>query len=262
MNSPLIKEIIDIKIENKFVKSIFFEYNKNVKPGQFFMIWIPTIDEIPMSVSFIDKKIKAITFKNVGNATNILNKYKIGDKIGIRGPYGNGFHINKNNKNKIYFISGGTGIATLAPVIDYVNDNNLTYHILLGFKNKNEIFFEKRFKKITNQINISTNDGSKGFHGNVTDLSKEIIKENNYSIMTCGPEIMMKELFKVYCCNPFQASLERYMKCAVGLCGQCCIGKGLRVCVEGPVFDSNLLNNIEEFGKYKRNESGNIKFFK
>ena len=71
---------------------------------------------------------------------------------------------------------------------------------------------------------------------------------------------MMKKLFNLYKFHPFQASLERYMKCAVGICGQCCVGNGLRVCLEGPVFDSKELKKIKDFGKYKRNRSGNIEY--
>jgi dihydroorotate dehydrogenase electron transfer subunit len=76
------------------------------------------------------------------------------------------------------------------------------------------------------------------------------------SVITCGPEIMMKKLLEMSGKIPFQASLERYMKCGFGICGQCCIGKGLRVCKDGPVFDGETLKNIEEFGTYKRDASG------
>ncbi len=72
---------------------------------------------------------------------------------------------------------------------------------------------------------------------------------------------MMKKLYKICSDISFQASLERYMKCGIGLCGQCCVGKGLRVCKEGPVFDEKILKNIEDFGVFKRNAAGiKIKF--
>ncbi len=258
MNSLKIKEIIKIKKENQYVKTIFFKYDENIKPGQFFMIWIPNVDEIPMSVSYIKRNIAAITFRDVGDATNKLFNFKIGDKIGIRGPYGNGFKL---NREKIIFIGGGTGIATLAPAIENAYKKKFNIKIIIGFKNKNELFFDKRFGKLINNLYISTNDGSIGYHGNVTDLAKEIIKDEDCLIITCGPEIMMKKLFELFNTYQFQASLERYMKCAVGICGQCCVGHGLRVCLEGPVFDATMLKNIKDFGKYKRNESGNIKYF-
>jgi dihydroorotate dehydrogenase electron transfer subunit len=259
MNYPRITPIIEIKNENANVKTIFFDYPEKIIPGQFFMIWIPGVDEIPMSVSYIGNNYNAFTFRNVGNATEKLFNYKIGDKIGIRGPYGNGFLI-KNKK--IIFIGGGTGIATLAPAIEFAVKKNINLKVIIGVKNKNELFFENRLKKIVKKIYISTNDGSIGYNGNASDLAKKIlINEKDFSIITCGPEIMMKKLYDLYGYLPFQASLERYIKCAVGLCGQCCIGDGLRVCLDGPVFESAILKNIKDFGLYKRNESGNIEYF-
>lgn len=258
MNSFNVKEIIEIKTENKNVKTIFFNENNKTIPGQFYMIWIPNVDEIPMSVSYIGKNTNAITFRKVGDATNNLFNLEIGDKIGIRGPYGNGFKLNRKN---IVFIGGGTGLATLAPAIESVYDKNIEIKLIMGFRNKDEMFFYNRFYKLLKTIFISTDDGSVGVHGNVIKLAKENIKDKKCSIITCGPETMMKKLYDIYYSYSFQASLERYMKCGVGLCGQCCIGNGLRVCLEGPVFNSKELKKIDDFGKYKRNESGNIEYF-
>ena len=254
MNIPKITNITETKTENKDVKTFTFEYPKRIIPGQFFMIWIPGVDEIPMSVSYIDKDIKGITFRKVGEATNALFDLGRGDKIGIRGPYGNGFKI---NGKRILFVGGGTGVAMLAPAVEEARINNISSTIIIGVKNSSELFFEDRFKKCGAEIHISTDDGSKGYNGFSTDLADELLnKEKFTSVLTCGPEIMMKNLLD-RCKNiSFQASLERYMKCGVGVCSQCCIGEGLRVCVEGPVFDGKTLKNIEDFGVYKRDASG------
>jgi len=254
MNIPKITNITETKTENKDVKTFTFEYPKRIIPGQFFMIWIPGVDEIPMSVSYIEKDIKGITFRKVGEATNALFDLGRGDKIGIRGPYGNGFKI---NGKRILFVGGGTGVAMLAPAVEEARINNISSTIIIGVKNSSELFFEDRFKKCGAEIHISTDDGSKGYNGFSTDLADELLnKEKFTSVLTCGPEIMMKNLLD-RCKNiSFQASLERYMKCGVGVCSQCCIGEGLRVCVEGPVFDGKTLKNIEDFGVYKRDASG------
>src|SRR4030043_1602301 len=110
MNYPLVTKIIETKSENNRIKTIKFEHNKKITPGQFYMIWIPGIDEIPMSVSYIEKDIKGITFKKVGDATKALFELKEGEKIGIRGPYGNGFKIGGKN---ILLVAGGAGIAMI-----------------------------------------------------------------------------------------------------------------------------------------------------
>jgi len=259
MNYPKITRIVRITKENPEVKTIYFENDEKAKPGQFFMIWIPGNDEIPMSVSFIDKKIKGITFKKVGDATKSLFNLKEGQKIGIRGPFGNGFKI---KGKKILFIAGGTGIATITAAVEEAIRNNISSTVIFGVKTKNELFFEERIKKLGTEILISTDDGSKGYKGYATDLAKQTLKEQKFDqIITCGPEIMMKKLFDLSKNISLQASLERFMKCGMGLCGQCTVGNGLRVCVEGPVFDKNVLKDIEDFGKFKRDASGRkVKF--
>ncbi|KYK23672.1 hypothetical protein AYK21_01995 [Thermoplasmatales archaeon SG8-52-2] len=259
MNYPEIVEILETKKENSKIKTIKIEFNGNINPGQFFMIWIPGVDEIPMSVSYIDKKVKGITFKNVGNATKELFNLNVGEKIGIRGPYGNGFNIIGKN---ILFVAGGTGIAMIAPSVEKAIEYNIKTTVLLGVKNKKELFFENRIKKSGADLFVCTDDGSYGYKGFVTCLAEDKISNNQFDqILTCGPEIMMKKLFEISKNISFQASLERYMKCGFGLCGQCCVGDGLRVCKEGPVFDEKTLNNIEDFGVYKRDATGKkVKF--
>jgi len=254
MKDLKIKNIIEVKKETNAVKTFLFDYSEKVIPGQFFMIWIPDVDEIPMSVSYINKDAIGITFRKVGDATKSLFDLEEGDKIGLRGPYGNGFNI---SGKKILFVGGGTGIAMMAPAVEEATRKNISSTVIIGVKNKSELFFENRLKKSGAKIYISTDDGSKGCKGFASDLAKEIIgKEKFTSVLTCGPEIMMKKLLDICKNIELQASLERYMKCSIGLCGQCCIGEGLRVCKEGPVFDGKTLKNVEDFGIYKRDASG------
>ena len=254
MNYPKIIEIIDIIKENPRVKTLIFEFDKKILPGQFFMIWIPKIDEIPMSVSIIEDKIKGITFKNVGEATNALFNLKIGDKIGIRGPYGNGFKI---LGKKALIIGGGSGIATITPLIRQYCQRKLNTSVILGVKTKKDLFFEDRIINYGAKVYISSEDGSIGFKGLCTDFVSELVVKNNFdSIITCGPEVMMKKLFNLCKDIPFQASLERYIKCGFGLCGQCSLGEGLRVCVEGPVFSGEILKKIDDFGVFKKDAAG------
>ncbi|MEF8848165.1 MAG: dihydroorotate dehydrogenase electron transfer subunit [Candidatus Thermoplasmatota archaeon] len=255
MNYPYITTIKKTEDEAKDIKTILFKFPEKINPGQFFMIWIPGIDEIPMSVSYIKKKqVKGITFKKVGEATQALYNLKKGDKIGIRGPYGNGFDF---QGKKILFVGGGTGIAMLAPAVEKTIEKNKDCTIIIGAKNQKEIFFEKRLQKTKANTILCTDDGSCGNKGFATDQAFKILSKQNFSsILTCGPEIMMKKLYNKCKNVNFQASLERYMKCAVGICGQCCIGKGIRVCKEGPILTGEQLKKIEDFGKYKRNAAG------
>ncbi len=244
-------EIIETKKEAKKIKTIRFVYDEEVNPGQFFMVWIPGIDEIPMSASYIGD-IKGITVKEVGEATSALCKMEKGDKIGIRGPYGNGFEI---FGKKHLFIGGGTGIATLAPVIEIAEKEGKDVATIIGAKEKEDLIFVDRIKKIAKTL-VSTDDGSLGYKGLASDLARQLLnKEKIDLILTCGPEKMMKEIFKISYDIPLQASLERWMKCGIGICDSCSID-GMRVCIDGPVFDSNELKKMKEFGNFKREPSG------
>ncbi len=254
MNRPIVTTILSSKDEATDIKTITFRSQENVKPGQYFMIWVPGVDEIPMSVSQITKTGIGITFRNVGEATNALYNLQNGDHIGVRGPYGNGFTLSGNH---LLFVGGGTGIGMLAPLVEQARKKKLSATVILGVKTKDQMFFQNRFQRTGANILISTDDGSLGYKGFASDLAKDVLNQERIdAVYTCGPEQMMSALFSLCKTIPFQASLERYMKCAIGICGQCCIGRGLRVCVDGPIFDGNSLKKIEDFGLFHRDAAG------
>lgn len=254
MNRPIITTIRTTRKEAADITTIAFYFSWPMTPGQFFMIWIPGVDEIPMSVSSIATTIKEITFRDIGEATHALSLLRPGDKIGVRGPYGNGFTIKGRHP---LFVGGGTGIAMLAPAVEQARKKKLKTTVILGAKTKNQLFFEDRMRRYGATVFVSTNDGSTGFKGFASEQAKEILtNEPIDAVYTCGPEAMMKTLHSYSRQIFFQASLERYMKCAIGLCGQCCVGKGLRVCLEGPIFDGTMLQKIKEFGVYRRDAAG------
>lgn len=254
INIPRITSIATSCIEARDIKTITFRYPGNVVPGQFFMVWVPGVDEIPMSVSSFTKATKAITFRNVGDATDALYHLRKGDKIGIRGPYGNGFTL---KGKRLLFVGGGTGIAMLTPAIEEAHKKKLETTVIIGAKTQNQLFFEKRMRRCGATVLVSTDDGSIGYKGFASELAKNVLKQEPIdAVYTCGPEPMMKTLLSYCKTITFQASLERYMKCAIGLCGQCCIGKGLRVCHDGPIFDGVTLRKVKDFGFYHRDAAG------
>ena len=254
MNIPTITPLLSSVLEATDIKTITFKYRGTVKPGQFFMIWVPGVDEIPMSVSYITKQIKGITFRRIGEATNALFSLKRGQNVGIRGPYGNGFEtIGKH----LLFVGGGTGIGMLAPVVEEARRRKVKSTVIIGVKSKKELFFEHRLRRCGAEVLVSTDDGSQGFKGFASDLAKDLLKNERFdSVYTCGPEPMMRTLLSSCKSISFQASLERYMKCSIGLCGQCCIGRGIRVCVDGPIFDGKQLQKFDDFGICRRDAAG------
>ncbi len=256
---PNVVEVKDAIIETPTVKTITFNWDitDDIHPGQFVMVW-NFENEKPMTMSIIDKleNTMAITIRNVGPFTeNLYNDIESGDLIGIRGPYGHGYEV--SGYNKVLAVGGGTGVGSLAPLLDYYDNIEL----ISAAATKEELLFVDKFKDMEN-IYECTDDGSKGFHGFSTQLAEQLLLENDYDlILACGPEIMsykIYELSKKYDID-CQLSLERYMKCGLGICGQCCLDDlGLRTCREGPVFNKDQISNITEFGKYKRDASGTI----
>ncbi len=245
-----IKKIID---ETPNIKTFVINEKIDFKPGQFAMLWLPGVDEKPFS--FMDKD--KFTIARVGDFTNKMFKLKEGDKIGIRGPYGSYF---KPYGEKILAVAGGVGAV---PIMSFVREyKDLDITVILGARTEKELLFREEFNKYCN-LEVCTDDGSCGYKGFTTDKLKEILKKDKYDlIITCGPEIMMKKVFDISNKHniPIQASLERYMKCAIGICGICCIGE-FTVCKDGPVFTGEQLKLLEEFGNYKRDASGKkIKF--
>jgi len=252
-----------VKEETPTIKSFTFHDKLAAKasPGQFVMIWIPGVDEVPMSLSTIKPKeaTLTITVEKVGEATKKLHRMKVGDVIGVRGPFGRGYTLTK--ARKVMIVGGGTGMASLAPLMERITQtkgHEVTF--LLGAKTSSDLLFLERMKTLLastkQRMIVTTEDGSYGTKGLVTEPAERLLKEEKFDIVyACGPELMMykmfllTERFRV----PFQASLERLMRCAIGLCGTCVIGK-YRVCRDGPVFSGEELREVkEEFGHFRRN---------
>ncbi|MDD1774571.1 MAG: dihydroorotate dehydrogenase electron transfer subunit [Methanobacterium sp.] len=263
MNIPKVLEIKKIIRESATVKTFIFDWEVEEEiPGQFMMIW-NFLDEKPMSLSMINSLDNQIgfTIRNVGEFTGELHKLKPGDKLGIRGPYGRGFEI---SGSKILAVGGGVGMAPLAALSEEASRRDVKVDIISAAATQDELLFMDRLKN-TNKLRACTDDGTYGFCGFGTELADAMLKSNNYDMMvTCGPEVMMSKVAhladKYHL--PAQFSLERYMKCGVGICGQCCVDStGWRICKEGPVFWRDELKLITEFGKYRRDSAGRKEMF-
>ena len=130
--------------------------------------------------------------------------------------------------------------------------------IVLGARNSGEVIFIERAKFLSNNVRISTDDGSLGIKGTAVAVADAMMKEQKYDVVLgCGPEIMNKYLLKACEENgvPVQLSLERIMKCGAGLCGSCVIN-GRRVCADGPVFTGDEVKKMSEFSVSKRDHAG------
>lgn len=262
INEPKIVEIKEIIDETPTIKTFKFDWDMNSlgkpNPGEFVMIW-NFKNEKPMSIAQINDNELAITVKNIGEFTSQLHDMEIGDKIGVRGSYGNGFNNSFEGK-KILAIGGGVGMAPINAIVSDLIKKGNDVDVVAAAVTKDELLYAESLEKEGANIHHCTDDGSFGFKGFATECTLELLKDSNYDYaFVCGPEIMMKGIFDILeeASIPAQYSLERYMKCALGVCGQCCVdSEGWRICVEGPVFENEKINQITEFGKYRRDASG------
>jgi dihydroorotate dehydrogenase electron transfer subunit len=250
--------------ETPTVKTLVFKDDLSyaAKAGQFLMVWIPRIEEIPMSVMINSKDgYAAVTIRKSGIGSTALFDRKKGDLIGLRGPYGNKFILKKSYQN-ILIIGGGTGLVPLLRLASYASKKKIETTIVLGARTKREVFFEKIARKITEKSDsiflVCTDDGSYGIKGTTVSVMTRLVRENIFDcVFTCGPELMMKGVVGLATENsiPVQASLERYMKCGIGICGSCCLDSSL-VCQDGTVFNGRQLSKILDFGISYRDKDG------
>ena len=225
------------------------------------MVWIPGVDEVPMSSAAMSSDGHcSITVAKVGEATKALHQRNVGDVLGIRGPYGNNFTFADGN---IMIVGGGTGLAPLTPLAEKLAQRSTKISFVLGAKTRDELLFLQRIKNVLSEVDATvtatTEDGSYGLKGVATDPAREILeKEKVDMIYTCGPELMMYEMLTLAAqySTPLQVSLERLMRCAIGLCGSCAIGRFM-VCRDGPIFSGEQLREMKcEFGRFRRGRSG------
>jgi dihydroorotate dehydrogenase electron transfer subunit len=251
-----------IVMESPLVKTFYFddELCARGRPGQFVMIWLPSFDEIPMSLSSASNGLASITVAKVGDATELLHQKRRDEVIGVRGPLGNSF---QPISGKALLVGGGTGIAPLAFLAENLLELGTKVTFMLGAKSKEELLFLTRLNSLLSKEGsetiVSTEDGSYGHKGVVTELAESALKRDKFDmIYTCGKEPMLLKIFLLAEKHktPLQASLERLMRCAIGLCGSCTVGK-YRVCIDGPVFTEKQLREVkDEFGHCKRNFDG------
>jgi dihydroorotate dehydrogenase electron transfer subunit len=249
--------------ESPSVKTIRFSDGPCSKgaPGQFVMVWLPRVDEIPMSISSAGPDSSAsITVAEVGEATRLLHQKKEGAMLGVRGPFGNCFHL---TRKKALIVGGGTGIAPVFFLALKLLESQADVTFLYGAKTRAELLFlhqiEEQLSGPSAKALAATEDGSYGYKGLVTELAKETMNGNKFDMVyACGKEAMLSRVFTLTEKHrtPLQASLERLMRCAIGLCGSCTIGK-YRVCVDGPVFTSKQLREVKnEFGRCRKGLDG------
>ena len=209
--------------------------SKITSPGQFINIKIA--DKYlrrPISVCDKDEKTITIIYKVVGSGTEILSQMKSGETLDVLTGLGNGYDLSLSGDTPL-LLGGGVGAPPLYMLAKQLIKQGKKVSVILGFKTKSEIFYDDEFKKIGADVTVTTVDGSYGVKGFVTDAMTD-----NYSYFyTCGPEPMLKAIFKATLTSG-QFSFEERMGCGFGACMGCScktVTGYKRICKEGPVLN-------------------------
>jgi len=267
-HSATIKDII-IETEDGNIKTFILELDdpeirdnwKHI-PGQFAMMSIAGMGEIPIGIasSPTEKDILSFTVSKIGVVTTELHNMKTGDKIGIRGPIGNGYPLKNQLKGKnILIIGGGYGFTTLRATIIYLIENRKDYNeinVIYGARNPGLLLYKKELEEWSKRNDINCHitvdrevPGWTGLVGFVPQILEKVAPESENSFaLICGPPAMIKFSMPVlekltWHDNQILFSMENRMKCAAGVCGHCNIGP-FYVCKDGPVITREKLKQL------------------
>ncbi len=258
MDKPEVVGVLENRQRREDIKTLVLDKAIGGRAGQFVMLWMPGVGEKPFTLSRIGKK-SEITYDIKGRFTKAMFSLKEGDKVGVRGPYGNGWDLEK--AESVCAVAGGIGLAPMMPIIE---GEKAKVTVIYGARSADCLVFRKELEKTNTEALFTTDDGSFGKHCYACDALKGVLEGGKHDVvLTCGPELMMRRAVDI-CLEkkiPCQASLERYMKCGMGVCGSCAIDpSGLLVCKDGPIFTAEQLAG-SEFGEYSRTKSGAKRFF-
>lgn len=234
------------------------------RPGQFLSVSVLGIGEAPISISSSPSRSNGsfeLCVRNVGDVTAALHKLKVGDYIGIRGPFGRGFPVEKFRGKDMLFVPAGLGLPPLRSLINQVIDERAQFGrviILYGARNPSELLFKDELKLWSEmdgiEFHVTVDRGDESWSGNtgvVTTLFKNIsIYPRNTIGVTVGPPVMyrfvlMEFIGKGLSEGNIYLSLERRMKCGIGKCGHCQINH-IYACQSGPVFPYKEIKGLED----------------
>ncbi len=235
------------------------------KAGQFNMLLVPGVGEAAISISsdMEDGNYLAHTIRAVGNVTSSISRMKVGDLLGVRGPFGNGWELDKMIGKDVVIAAGGIGLPPMRPVLYYILRHRHDFGkviVLYGARTPNDLQFSAEYKtweKAEIEVQVTVDRGDDAWQGRVGVVPilfyNTRVDPRNTVILTCGPEIMIRfVIFEALARRVppeyIFVSLERNMKCGLGSCGHCQIGPFF-VCKDGPVFSFDKLQpfvNVEE----------------
>ncbi len=245
------------------LESLNEPHRNRFQPGQFSMLWVFGVGELPISISGDPAEHDRLvyTVRSVGQATQTLVRSEVGEAVGVRGPFGTGWPVEKAQGHDVLVIAGGIGLAPLRPVIYEVLGNREKYGrlvILYGVRSPRDLLYRKELtvwaRQPETQVLVTVDYGGLTWRGNVgvvTTLFKYARLQPARSMaFTCGPEVMMRFVARDLETHGLPReniylSMERNMKCAVGFCGHCQYGPHF-ICKDGPIFSYDRMRPLLE----------------
>jgi NAD(P)H-flavin reductase len=230
------------------------------KAGQFNMLYAFGVGEVAISIVSdpADPETLEHTIRIAGRVTGVMRGWKVGDVVGVRGPYGNGWPVEDARGHDVVIITGGLGCAPVVGLINYIfrrRDEYGELHILHGVKTPNDLLYRERFdqwrRAPRTKVYLTADKPDKSWHykiGVVTELFDELTAPPSAIVMMCGPEVMMRYAARALRQKGISdeaifLSMERRMECAVGLCGHCQYREHF-VCKDGPIFSYRTVREL------------------
>jgi len=223
---------------------------RKTHPGNFIILRIGELDErIPLTVADYERDKGTITliFQEIGYTTKKLGTLEVGDSIqDLVGPLGK--HLDIRGYKKVICLGGGSGTALLYPKVKAFHENGAEVLTITGARNKELVILEKELRTVSDKLFITTDDGSYGYHGFVTDILQDLLKEHSDIdlVVAIGPVPMMKAVSNITP-NDIKTivSLNALMVDGTGMCGGCRVtvgGETKFTCIDGPAFDGHQVD--------------------
>lgn len=237
---PVPARILSIYEENYRTKTFVLDARLAAAPGQFVMAWLPRFDEKPFSL--VAANPLTLMISAVGPFTRLVHELQVGDRLWLRGPFGQGFQVPPACRRPA-LVGGGYGVAPLLWLAQQQVEWADALAVVLGARTAADLLYAQRFAAIADRqpslwLHLVTEDGSQGETGRVTDVLEPLLASQEVDgIFACGPHAMLEALARLGSRYdvPCQLSWEAYMRCGIGICGAC-EHKGKVLCLDGPVL--------------------------
>ena len=242
---PQAVKIVDVRSENAYTKTFTLDCDLTAAPGQFVMAWLPEHQDKPFSLAGVEPV--KLTIAAVGPLSRAIHQCQVGDLLWIRGPLGQGYQFDFDAPTHLLMVGGGYGVAPLLYLSRLALAQGHQVTMVIGARSEADLLLADAFNELGVSLWLTTEDGSVGMQGRVTDAVTQIFETPSVDVTesvkpttlyACGPTGMLSAL-ATQCEREnvaVQLAWEAHMRCGIGLCGSCEVGAGWLTCLDGPMF--------------------------